>query len=916
MCPPSRARRVAAVLLFAVITAASSALRAQTTAPALPPAPAPRPGTPAADDALEDFLDELGLARLLCDYLERRLRAAPPDRRDEIATRLAEVYAALLENAESAEEQRTWARRSRELLAAVPEADSADLRLSLARAAYRRAERTAERARLRLAPPDETAIALQRFDQLATEFRGIAADAHQRVIALERQEEAGRGDTELLQVALGTARSMRSQAHYLAGWSTLYIAELGNRPQAAAKALEHFGWLLNAKPGASASLERLPHQLLRYPHVARAAIACALATAIRGDTRTALRWLDAVANAESIAPDVLPQLLSRRMQILARAGRWEDVADLIAISRVDRWLPTSDARLLAVLTLEADPGPPDEPRVTALRTLAIADLIDAGELGHALDLARRYGADRLGDDTFIASYIRGLIAYDDAREAHRAASDPDRPAADPSIVSRYRTAASQFGFAVDQPDADRLPGVRANARSLRALAAFYAAGTSRDALAAAADHFLEAAADANDPAKAADALWMAIRALDLALEVPPGPDDALAARRDRLIDRFLGTYPDNDRAGALLLRRAIHDGDHRTASADTGLDPAERLQLLLEIPESSPLHETASRHAARIAYDLYRDATPADRDWLALRYVEIAEPVLAVDRRAATAGDAQAAARAAVRARRIVEALLGMQAPDLARAERALDVLLSLIAGGMVDDGPIAAEIDYRRAQIALARGDAATAEAITDRLQQLDPRFASAASRLFYRAALADWRRARSLEDPDEARDVAGRLIKHGARLIREYSAGDSPLDDPAVVSLYANVADAAAARWILAGDEVNRDRGLLLYRELLRAHPTNAAFLRGYADLAHAAGDHEAALGAWRTLLAGFEPGSDDWFEAKVNLLLLLAEADPQRARVVFDQHQTLYPDLGPEPWGDMLRDIDRRLPAGGAP
>ena len=45
------------------------------------------------------------------------------------------------------------------------------------------------------------------------------------------------------------------------------------------------------------------------------------------------------------------------------------------------------------------------------------------------------------------------------------------------------------------------------------------------------------------------------------------------------------------------------------------------------------------------------------------------------------------------------------------------------------------------------------------------------------------------------------------------------------------------------------------------------------------------------------------------------LLADEDPDAARDAIAQHAVLYPDFGPDPWGDRLRALDARL-RGGTP
>ena len=63
----------------------------------------------------------------------------------------------------------------------------------------------------------------------------------------------------------------------------------------------------------------------------------------------------------------------------------------------------------------------------------------------------------------------------------------------------------------------------------------------------------------------------------------------------------------------------------------------------------------------------------------------------------------------------------------------------------------------------------------------------------------------------------------------------------------------------------------------------------------------------------MAGSAGGSDAWFEARYELIRLLAETDADRARLVMRQHKALNPSYGPEPWGVKLRVLDLRLGPG---
>ncbi|MCA9310526.1 MAG: hypothetical protein KDA21_04920 [Phycisphaerales bacterium] len=863
-----------------------------------------------AGEGLEQFLADHDLDALLATHLREELERHSGDDRTEIAVRLAAVYARLLESAPSAREQEMWEQRSIALLRETPAADSTELRLSLARASYVRTERIVEQYRLRLADAAEVETASRSFLELAQTFSEIAVRADRDVDHFERQEESGRDfDEELVSIALAQARRYRSLGHYFAGWSYYHAAALSGNEKPAIDAMREFGWLLNATPGDFPSLERLPEQFLRYEHVARATIGVAGCLSLRGSDNQAVAWLEAIDNAEEVAPEVSDQLRLFRIEIYARARRWYELSQLIDASReIDAEgdilpLPILDARLLAVAVFEADFRKEAEPVIERLREVALADLVARGELGHVLDLARRYGTASLATSGFIVQHVRGLLSYEEARIRHRALdTDENEPTADVETVQLYLAAAEALRNATRAIDYDRYPTAHGNNVMLLALSLYYSsAGVSSDPkqLFQAAEYFVQAAELVDDQGRAANAMWMGIRCLDLLVDRSTGDTGVYTARRNELIELFLSRYPSNDRAAALVLKQSTSKIENTEAA----------ISDLLSIPPESSVYETARRHAARLLYDEFRNASAADRDWSARRYIEIAEPLLILDHRRAQAGDVDALSLAVVRSRRLLDAMIATTPPEIDRADRTLDVLLSLMASGMLDDPAVEAEAGYRRAQILLARGDVAAARAAVDQIQQGDPRYAAAGNRAIYGYASRAWREA-----PDA--QTARLVYQYGLRLIGLYQKErEDPLADAAITTLHATVADAAAWLWRQARDESARDLATRLYDALLQRYPRNTPFLRGAALHAEASGADPLAVEHWRTLASGLEENTDAWFEARTHLVEALARTDPDRARQVMRQHRGFYPDYGPDPWGTRLRALDTTLGPGAA-
>lgn len=852
-----------------------------------------------AEARVEAYLAEHGLEEVLAAQLRRRLSLEGGEARREAAEALGRIYARRMEASPTPEARRRWEARARELMGQVPDSEMFELRIQLSKVSYLFVEGIVERWRVRMEGPEQVKEAERILRSIIPVFEEIGSRSASAVEVYERREAqaAGTDDEGRIRQALGEARRARSLAMYYAGWSNYYLAVVTSSPAPAAQAVVQFGWLLNSA-GRPASVERHPRQLLRYEHVARAAMGCALAEALRGNDDTALRWLDALAEAPDTHEGARSQLFLRRLDVLGGARRWADLQLIVRRERGDdnRPLDAVEARLLAVRMLDAmQDGNLREPSRVIARSLAetaLTDLVARGEIRHVLDLVDEYGTLPIGEEGFIVQYVRGVQAFERARESHQAASsDPEEATTDPAIANRYREAMASLDIALASPDRDRFPDERTNAGLLLGLSAFYA-GLNE----VAARRLEEVHASAATPAQAEEALWLAVVALDRAVEAG---DAGLTERRDRVSSLFLAGYPRSERAARLLLRRA-------------GLTSDERgVEVLLAVEPSSPLYEAARRQASGMLYRIYRGSTDAGREFAGTRFLDVAREVLEFDAvrvREARGEEAEKAARNAIaRVRQVLDVSLGLAAPDAARARHALDMLDLISADVGISLGELEAEIAYRRLQIALAQGDSAGIDEAQQLLTRLGGEFAVAGDRLLYRRATEAWARA-----PEEA-GMAREVVRHGARLLAHYGSTREALASPAVTNLHVSVAAAAAAAFRLEGDTAMRTIALTLDRAIMEnATPTRAVLTR-FAELSESAGDAQAALEAWRSLLAALTPRSEGWFEARYHSLRLLATMDPPRAREAMDQHKLLYPSFGPEPWGPKLAELDAKIPGG---
>jgi hypothetical protein len=866
----------------------------------------PEEQPPAAESAIERYLEERDLTELLAVYLLEQLKTADAGTRLKLADRLGSLYTALLDKAATQDQREAWEKRSQDLLAAVPEADSFELRLNLAKARYLRAEDLAERARLQLVTPEERQEAERTLRSAGAVFTDIGTKLSRKVDVLEKREGSGpEQDVPAVRQELADARRLRSLAMYYAGWSSYYVGFLSSKPQPAEEALTSFGYLLNT-PGRQANVERVPEGLLAYEHVARAAIGCALAESLRGRDGPAILWLETLERTEGVPEGVLKQLFARRIWVLGAGKRWADLVYTVERrrqpSRQDpiKPLEVGEARLLAVVALEALQDPSTAPKarevIQPLADAAMTDLISLGEVKQVQDLVLRYGSATLGGEGFIVQYVRGMQAYERARTEHRSkGGDLEQPSEDAAVANLYRAAAGSFESSLKAVDSANFAEERANAGLLLGLSRFYAGD-----LVPAADLFEEAYRRGGDAKAQEDALWLAIVALDKAMTDKP----SVRERLRELSTLYLKEYPTSDRAAKLLLRQ--------TASDLIAEDKA--IEILMGIESGSPLYEAARRQAATLLYSVYRRARGPDRDFAALRFAEVSEEILRIDRGKLLQLKGEEAQRVMeqiiVRVRQVLDAVLGMTAPDLSRADKAFEVLDAIAVDAGVDFQKVEDELTYRRLQVALARADQKAITASLDRLRAIGGRFSDAADRLMYKRAQT------SLAARPDSPEAAAEVVAHGLRVIKQFDSGGQALSDPAVASLYNAVADAAATVWRAKQDEFMRDTALRLDRAIVKNGNPPAIVLRRLADLAEAVKAEEEALEAWRMLVSGLNRADPAWFEARYHSLRLLSRSDLPKAREAMAQHKVLNPDFGPEPWGELLRALDQQMGPAPAP
>ena len=833
------------------------------------------------------YLERHGLDDLLAVHLERQLETTGAQERDELIRRLVGVYKKLLETTTDPVGRRTLELRSEELLQKASESDRQELHLALLRGRQHAAEQIAERHRLRQAPEQAVARAGDILQEIVHELDRLRDRIKERRRRAERSLSRSRGRAAAQwREEMEQAARLSEECAFVLAWSLYYHAWLDQRlsgpetRRSVARRAEDLFTELLAVESARPQPEEISVDLREFEARARCILGVGLCKSMTTSSATAMRWLELLEHPRAYGP-LREQLPAWQMSVHLEHAEFRAARAILESASAD--VPLAWIRLAAVHALEADP---DQREAAELARVAVTSLAARGELGEVLDLADRYGVESLGAAGFAFRYVRGVKHYQEARGLHGS----EEPVTDPQLVRLYEQAVGEFELALGEADAGRYPQATANCRWLIGWCRFF-----QGRFLEARRSFDKSAGELSRP-QAAEALWMAVVSQDKAAQrAGSGRDDDELAT---LIDDYLARYPTSPRAPKLRLKRAMNGGVS-----------VEVVEELLAIGPESDVYAAARRRAAQVLYQLFRGASGERRLAFGNEYLSVSLPLL--DDAPGPGGDGKSVEEYVARSRRVLEVAL---AEGISRAGAAGGVLDALEAFD-VDLSQYRSELDCRLVQERLLAGDAESAEVFADRLWERDREsvWARLAERVLFRHGAERWKSGEA-----SAREAVyvDMVIRHGRRILSEYLDDPEALTRARVLAYHSTVAEALLERAETTGDRGQAAEALGVYELLLSAAPMDTRFLRATAVLSQRLGKVDQALSCWRTLVAGSPAQGQGWYEAKLNLITLLAEVEPARARAVMDQHKQLNPEYGPEPWASRFQELDKRIPGSSAP
>jgi len=832
---------------------------------------APRVMAEPGDEVVEQYLRERRMDTLLEVQLEERLEQAQSDEeREALGEELSTLYLRQLRELKPDDPYRQLTlNRAQALITRLDQAPLYALRLELLINEFSTHEPDIELHRLGLLEPDLAPIARQSMTESARGFERLLASIEPELSRLDRRRTQPLGSDESQNVndRIESLRRDRSLASYYLGWSGYALAVLDDR-HVSDEAYIAFGRLLGAD-GSMPQSKDLPRAALEYEHVARSAIGVAMCYAQSESPNLAITWIDTLLASESITPAVRQAAQSRKLQILAASSDWYEAnvfaREMLGEQGRDAHLSVPDARFIAMKALDERANRSlsrHNDEADKLARLGLEQLVDLGEIGHIVDLYKRYGSLPLLKEGFIPNYAQALGALNSA----------DAGEQNPG----YLAIAELFNQALKSGDAKSYPKHREDC-TLKFAYALIRGDRPQDAI----EPCKRVMDSTLSPEAKQEARWLMINAYD---RINVLANRASSDELDQAVRAYITAYPSTSRTAKLILRFAMRGT----------IDDSVAIDTLSAIEEGDPIAIPARRTLVRLLYKRLRAMGFTDQqllldtrrhiNWLINQPIEPENPD---------------EARARLDTLRLgIDLSLRSIPADINNAEMMIDQATSLIEFAP-DKRTIESEIGYQRVQIALLQNRHDQAVAMIEPLRVIDEQRANEAQVLVLNALIDLWASRKDSR-------LAGFIVQIGSPVLARVTPKAPASIGLQTSALIETVAHAAKLLSDSTGDDDQLDLAARLSRQVLDRGQPSEAGLRRVVEVARDQNDEPTQLEAWLRLLAAYPVDDDRWFQARYESLALMLKIDPARARQTFEQFQVLNPDLGPSPWNERFAQL----------
>ncbi len=824
------------------------------------------------DDQVAVYLKSHNMLSLLEVQLEKRIgNAKDSDERLQLVEELSDLYLEQLHAFDNDDPYRQIVlNRARSLISRMGAASMYELRIELLIEMYSSVETKIELARLDLLELHERSSVLAQLKEANHQLRALSSKLDPAVAHLERLRK--RSDKSIDpndKPTLGDLRRYRSLSHYYHAWTGYSIAVLKGQ-HVSSDVYESFGWLLGGE-GELPRLSIVNETTLEFEHVAWSGIGVAMAYAQSEDIASARAWAKFVAESDHTEIEAKKSAQDKLLQILAMDRDWTSVYEwMLTISRIrgdDDQMSTGDARFLALKSLGAMQstrvGRGGTSAAKKVAKLAIEQLVAQGEIGHVLDLYKRFDSLPLLADSFITNYAQALGELNRAEQA--------------GTGGMYASVAALFSNALKSHDAKRFPVERDDC-TLKLAYAEIRSGRASEAIKV-CDLLIKKSTKVE---VIEEARWMRIAAID---SVNYSSNATSSDTLEQAVREYIVAYPSTARSAKLILRHAMQG----TVDAQVAID------TLSSIGDTDPIAIPARRTLVGLRYKNLKATRFADQRASGLvldliRWIDENQPADIVD-----LNDA----KARLGTIRIgLDLSLRLSPADITFANRLLESAMRLVAYDKLFS-IYRAEFVYRQIEIALLDRRHNDATSILGELETLDTNKAESARVLMLNDSIRDWQSRQNSS-------TAQRVVDLGSKVLANQMPAHPEPMGLQVSTVAELIAQAAEYLWTTKQDDDAHSLALRLTILVLDRGQASEQGLRRAARMTHHAKDSKNELEAWLRLLAAYPSNDERWYEARYESLRVMKEVEFARALSAYDQYRVLHPTLGPAPWNSKIASL----------
>ena len=790
---------------------------------------------------VEEYLNRLELDSILIEHLQRQLDGtAVRSEKVVIARQLAGLYSKTVFSETNPFNVESHLERINELATQFPEVDSPELKMTLLHSEYAGVEKEMIAWLTSSRSPSER-----------TDLRTELLDLGRRTkIELNRLENS---------ILEGSNSQLFLRASYIYGWICYYrgLVETEERVTWMKRADESFRDFLELETTRPVSQFSAQWFNLQSPWHARAMVGMGMALRALGEdeeSKFCFKILESVEADANVRRNLDVWRLSSYLYLQQMDQAFAFLRRRAASSRADDqkrtrlWVAAIDA------ASSASRGKGSKRRVQFLR-FGLHGLLADMNAPVLREVVEQNELNLAGED-FLLAWCRGYLDF------YRAEQTRDE--------DDYLSAKRELNWALKSANSEVDKVDMAKCRFLLGWIDF-----QLNEFESASQLFQQAIPELveRNVALASEAQWLTVRSMQiLAKDDPRYANEAFNA-----MDVLVRSFPDSKYVRRVEFEKLLME--------ISKFPPAEAIRRLQNIQADDPNHVEAVFQRLKLQHRVWQENQKQDSPRLRLSLDQLLEAELVFHQLQPSPPHGQRIKAALLS----VDALIRSGEPQA--AAKRIAVAEELVQQHLAPTSSLSAELHYEYFRLARSEGS------LPGMKQQADWFYGKMRDSSYSQAVLVAL-----TQDLQQAREASPESFDFSV-LVESYERLVNLLGSSRAQLIASKNARVASLRLLEVYYETQQyEKAGTLAAKLLEAFPNRRDCLLWTARVKTKREDLEAALGYWRTLVKAVEPGSDDWFEAKLGVIECLAAEDVDAAGAVLKQTLSLTGDI-PSQWQDRF-------------